>query len=131
MIKNLLFTSLFLLLTSNLFAQQETDSLILKSINFLEKTLHLNFEIENKYILVNDAGKTYVVDKYIQNKKKITNAYIVYDLKKESENKYSFTLKLVSILKGSFEAIKEGDSYQFVNLSVVQRSPPLISVPMR
>jgi hypothetical protein len=52
----------------NIFAQTNSDKLIINSLSFLNKNLPLNFEIENQYILVFFEGDCYIVDKYIKDK---------------------------------------------------------------
>jgi hypothetical protein len=54
---------------------------------------------------------------------------IRYELKKQTEDKYSFSLIISSEYSGSFEITK--GEYEFLNLRYVKKSEPLFSLPKK
>ena len=52
------------LFVNTVFSQVTNDDLIINSLSYLNKELHLNFEGSGKYILVLYKGESYIVDEY-------------------------------------------------------------------
>ena len=104
--KKIILTVVSFLFMNVVFSQIKNDSIIINSLDFLNKEFYMNFEKAGAYILVIYEGNYYVVDKYYDKTKSIDGIKIkiIYELKNTESNEYGFSIKVAgSEYRGSFD----------------------------
>lgn len=102
------------------FSQEPPDSIVMRTLNYLNNWLYLNFDKAEELILVKYRGDYYIVDKYGKPNGNIQRTRIFLDLRKELGNKYYFSLEWSSIIRGNFELTIENGNYRFRNLNYIK-----------
>jgi hypothetical protein len=104
---------------------QNSDKLVLQSLEYLNQKFHLNLEKENVAILIKvDNSENYICYKYFKNDDlpELSRVKWQYEIETLGKGSYEFTLKSSSEFKGTFEVSEKEQDFTFTNLRYVKRN---------
>ena len=123
MINTLKYATLLIFLNCNAYSQ---DNIVvaLQSLEFLNQIFYMNFEKEQDIILIKiDNLEEFICFKYITktNLNDVQKIKLKYELKTLTNEIFEFKLINSSEFNGTFEILKEGNEYKFINLKYVKK----------